>query len=158
MEEFDPCPPQFKGTTTANLKTFLDKTKGQNLGVSLLLDPSTKVWMENSKADKMEQPSVLSNEQLLLYVAAFKESLKLPNSKIREIERSSSVIPLWFCVRKYRITASFFGEIFSRLPHTAPHHLVLRIIDPKPFSSAATEWVKVHESVALDQYIRYHVM
>ena len=156
LEEFDPRPPEFKGTATANLTTFLDNTKGRNLGVSLLLDPSTRVWMENSEADKMEPPSIPSDEQLLLHVAAFKQSLKLPTSKIREIERETrdqAQSPLWFSVRKYRITASFFGEIFSRLPHTAPHHLVLRIIDPKPF---ATEWGRVHESVALEQYIRYH--
>ena len=60
-----------------------------------------------------------------------------------------------FC-KKIQNYSLIFGEIFSRLPQTPPHHLVLRIIDPKPFSSAATEWGKVHESVALVQYIKYH--
>lgn len=159
LEEFDPRPPEFKGTAAANLTTFLDKIKGRNLGVSLFLDPSTKAWMETSGADEVESPFIPSDEQLLHHVAAFKQSLKLPASKIREIERETrdqAQSPLWFSVRKYRITASFFGEIFSRLPQTPPHHLVLRIIDPKPFSSAATEWGKVHESVALEQYIKYH--
>ena len=72
--------------------------------------------------------------------------------KTRDQSRSS----LWFSLRKYRITASFFGEIFKRLPSTPPHHLVLRIIDPKPFNCAATEWGKTHEACAIQEYKNYH--
>ena len=58
-------------------------------------------------ADEMEQPSIPFVD---LHVAAFKESLKSPTSKIREIEREikdQAESPLWFSVRKYRITVSF---------------------------------------------------
>ena len=78
LEEFNPRPPEFKGAAAANLTTFLDKIKGQNLGVSLLLDPSTKVWMETSGADEVESTFIPSDEQLLHHVAAFKQSLKSP--------------------------------------------------------------------------------
>ena len=60
-------------------------------------------------------------------------------------KRSILIITL-VSVHKYRITASFFGEIFKCLPTTPPHHLVLCIIDPKPFNCAATEWGKTHET------------
>ena len=42
LEDFDPRPSDCKGQATANLATFMQKVKGRNLGVSLLLDPSTQ--------------------------------------------------------------------------------------------------------------------
>lgn len=41
-----------------------------------------------------------------------------------------------------------------RLPTTPPQSLVLRILEPKRFSSDATEWGLQHESVALEAYSR----
>ena len=102
--------------------------------------------------------SCVSTEQLCKSVAAFKDSLKLPTAEIRRIERETkdqSRSPLWFSVRRYRITASYFGEIFKHLPTTL-HHLVLCIIDPKPFNCAATEWGKIHEACALEEYQKHH--
>ena len=132
-EDLDPRPLECRGQAVTNLATFMKKVKGRNLGVSLLLDPSTLVWTEKTS----EAPTIISTEQLRRSMAAFKESLKLPTSELRRIERDTrdqSRSSLWFSQRKYRITASFFGEIFKRLPSTPPHHLVLRIIDPKPFN------------------------
>ena len=155
LEDYDPRPSECRGQVTTNLATFMQKVKGRNLGVSLMLDPSAQVWTEETT----ETPAVVSTEQLLKTVAAFKESLKLPTAEIRRIERETrdqSRSSLWFSVRKYRITASYFGEIFRRLPSTPPHHLVLRVIDPKPFNCAATEWGKTHEACALEQYRKYY--
>ena len=154
-EDFDPRPLECRGQATTNLATFMEKVKGRNLGVSLLLDPSTQVWTEETA----EAPTIISTDKLVKSVAAFKESLKLPTAELRRIEqetRDQSRSSLWFSQRKYRITASFFGEIFKRLPSTPPHHLVLRIIDPKPFNCAATEWGKTHEACALEAYRNHH--
>ena len=43
-EDFEPHPLECRGQVTTNLVTFMEKVKGRNLGVSLLLDPSTQVW------------------------------------------------------------------------------------------------------------------
>ena len=137
LEDFDPRPLDCKRQATTNLITFVQKMKERNLRVSLLLDPSTQVWTEETT----EALAVVSTEQLRKSVAAFKESLKLPTAELRRIERETrgqSRSSLWFSVCKYRITASHFGEIFKHLPTTPLHHLVLHIIDSKPFHCAAT--------------------
>ena len=155
LENFDPRPSQYKGQAANNLALFIEKVKGRNLGVSLLFDAASKLWADE---DSVGTPTVITQEQLLNNISAFKESLKLPASELRKIERETkdqSRSPYWYSVRKYRITASYFGEIFKRLPSTHPHHLVLRIIDPKPFKCAATDWGKAHESCALEQYMKY---
>ena len=152
LEDFDPRPLDFKAWATTNLATFMQKVKGRNLGVSLLLDPSAQVWTEETT----ETPAVVSTERLRKSVAAFKE---LPTAELRRIERETrdqSRSPLWFSVYRYRSTASCFGEIFKRLPSTPSHHLVLHIIDPKPFNCVATEWGKTHEACALEEYQKHH--
>jgi len=45
-----------------------------------------------------------------------------------------------------------FGEVLRRRPDTPPDALVLRIIEPKQFTSAATEWGKETEAIALQEY------
>ena len=46
----------------------------------------------------------------------------------------------WFSVRRYRITASYFGEVLHRRRDTPPDRLVLSILMPRKFSSPATTW------------------
>ena len=82
----------------------MQKVKGRNLGVSLLLDPLAQVWTEETT----ETPAVVSTEQLRKSVTAFKDSLKLATAELRRIERETrdqSQLSLWFSVRRYRITA-----------------------------------------------------
>ena len=62
---------------------------------------------------------------------------------------------LWFSVRRFRLTASYFGEIYCRRPSTSPHSLVLRILNPKSFSAKATCWGIKNEGVALQKYCEY---
>ena len=57
--------------------------------------------------------------------------------------------------RRFDGTGSWL-RILERSSTTPPHHLVLRIIDPKPFSCAATEWGKAHEACALDEYRKHY--
>ena len=43
------------------------------------------------------------------------------------------------------------------LPSTPLDSLVKQILDPRPFSTRATEWGKKHEPIALEQYIQYQI-
>lgn len=74
---------------------------------------------------------------------------------MREIEqntRDQSRSSLWHSVRRYRISASHFGAIYRRLRITPPQSLVLQILHPQKFLSAATDWGIRHEDIALKQY------
>ena len=61
----------------------------------------------------------------------------------------------WFSVRRYRITASHFGEILHRRRDTPPDRLVLSILMPRKFSSPATTWGIENESRAIQAYIEH---
>ena len=120
MEDFNPQPLDCKAQATSNLATFMQKVKGRNLGVSLLLDPSAQVWTEETT----ETPAVVSTEQLHKSVAAFKDSLKLPTAELKRIERETrdqSRSPLWFSVCRYRSQLHILersSSAFQLLLHT----------------------------------------
>ena len=44
LESFDPSPAEFQNTASSSLDTFLEAMKGKGLGVSLLFDPTVRVW------------------------------------------------------------------------------------------------------------------
>ena len=147
LEDFDPRPVDLRGEAKHHLKTFLSKVRGQGLGVSLLLDEECRCWSSST-----EQPltPILPTKR----VAEFKKNIFIPSHKMREIEqltRDQSQSPLWHSVRQYRITASNFGSINRWQPTTPPQFLVLQMLGAKPFTSAATDWRKRNESVALEQ-------
>lgn len=157
LEDFDPRPPEYHNTARGQMKELLEKICGKGLCVSLMLDPKSQYWQSNSALEKPLPPVLPSKEELQQRVAMFKESLRLPSHKIRELEqntRSQCRSSLWYSARRYRITASFFGEIRRRLPTTPPHSLVSRIIESKQFVSPATEWGKSHEDLAIELYIQ----
>ena len=58
-------------------------------------------------------------------------------------------------MRRYRITASKFGAILRRKSDTAPDSLVLRIIQPKNFLTATTQYGIENEQVAVKEYVAY---
>ncbi len=67
----------------------------------------------------------------------------------REMERNTceqANSPLWFSVRRFRLTASLFGP---------PDNLVLRIIQPRTFSTPATAYGLTNEKIAIQEYISY---
>ena len=139
VHDFDPRPIQYRGTAQTQLETFLSKMKGKELGVSLLFDLPNKQQLEES-------------------IGQFKLSLSLPEEKIKEIEintRDQRNSPLWFLSRKYRLTASTFGEIYHRRPDTPPDCIVLRLLKGKQFSSPALEWEIQNEHLAVQAYIAY---
>ena len=91
-------------------------------------------------------------------IAAFKKSLEISDEQAREIERNTRkrLSSLWFSVRRYHITASVFGTILTRRADTSPDSLVLRIIQPKNFSTPATQYCIENEQIALKEYEQTH--
>lgn len=159
LSDFDPRPEELRGNSKDQLKSYMDKVRGQGIGVSLLLDERTRHWSSandtNTNGESPLTPALPTKEELKDRVREFKKSLMLPSNKLREVEQSTrdqSESPLWYSVRKYRITASYFGSVYHRKPTTPPDALVLRIINGKPFATPATTWGKEKESVALQQY------
>ena len=153
IEDFDPRPVELRGKSMEHLKTFLGKVRGQGLGVSLLFDEDCRCW--SSTMQQPLTPVLPTNYELKERVEEFKKSLCMAPHQLREIEQSTreqSQSSLWYSVRRYRITASYFGSIFRRKPTTPPQSLVLQIIGAKPFTSMATEWGKNNESIALERY------
>ena len=156
IKDFDPRPPEFRGTLSARLPDFLQKVRGKALGISVLADPTSQVWSADITKDSSF--NLPSKQQLSEKVACFIESLKVSEDRIREVERSTQDqhrSPAWFNARRYRLTASMFGEVFRRRVDTPPDALVLRIIDPKPFISPSMEYGKRMESTAPEKYKAY---
>ena len=149
LADFDPRHTEFRGTTNERLKDFLGKVRGKGLGISLLFNSECRCWSTTSERTGTDK-NVLQQR-----VREFKISLCIPDQKMREIKQSTrdqSQSSLWYSVRRYRITASHFGNVYRRLPTTPPQSLVLRILEPKQFFSEATEWGKEHEDIALRKY------
>ena len=91
-------------------------------------------------------------------VEEFKKSLMVSEEKAREIERTTvkqRTSPEWYSVRRYRPTASVFGEIFLHMSQTPPDKLVLRLLYPRDISTLAIVMGIKHEKVALNAYIKY---
>ena len=161
IEDFDSRPVEERKKATDRLPELLDKLRGKGLSISLTLDSQTRCWSESEIANltrKSLPPQLPTKTQLKERVLEFKKSLQLPQAKIREIEfdtREQNNTSLWYSVRKYRLTASYFGLVCRRLPTTPPQSLVLQILGTSSFTSEATEWGKQNESVALKKYIQH---
>lgn len=155
LEDFDPRPLEFRGTLKDRLPALLEKIRGEHLCMSLLFDEHFQHW-ENAETPLQPQlPDVVS---LRKTVEAFKASLAVTDEMIHKIERDTRQqrnSQLWYNVRQYRITASIFGIVCQRRPDTPPDHLVMKILQPKHFTSAATDWGIRHESVAIEQYVKH---
>ena len=153
-EDFDPRPEECRGTASSLLPELLKEVHGESLGVSILFD-SRHCQQKIPIISSTEIPAISVIKQS---VAAFKESLKMSEDKLREIEqktREQRHSSLWFSVRQYRITASFFGEVFRRKLNTPPDKLVMRILKPRSVSSIAIDWGIENESRAIELYVSH---
>lgn len=153
----DPRPPQYRGTAVDGVRKLLDKLRGEQLRVSLLLDSQC----QRTNTEASQQPSshsVPDAASLKETTEAFKQSIQVSDARACEIERCTHgqrMSSLWFDVRWYRITASMFGAVLSRRPHTPPDSLVLRLIQLKQFSTAAMKYGIDNEEVAVKEYVAY---
>ena len=153
MEEFDPRPLELRNTARERLQDFLSKNSNQDLGVSVLFEESYRCW--SISQEQPTTPALPSKEVIQKRVEEFKKTLCLPTTKLHEIEQSTrdqNRNPLWYSVRKYRLTASYFGAVHRRRPTTPPHSLVMQIIQGHRFTSRATDWGIQNEAVALKKY------
>ena len=149
--DFDPRPEDYRGGAKSLLPALLDSVRGESLGISVLFDE--KYCQETILSNNTCLPSTSNIKET---VTAFKESLQMSSSQLRNIEQSTREqreSSLWFAARKYRITASHFGEILHRRKDTPPDRLVLSILKPRQFSTPATTWGIQHEAVAIQAYI-----
>ena len=140
IHDFDPRPQETRGTLSSQLPVFLDKVKGKGLGISMIADSSTRVW--SSHTADMTTSDLPSKNALQGRVSAFLQSLSMTAEKIREIERNTRDqhrSPQWYDVRRYRLMALRFGDVLHHRADT-PDSLVLPIIEPKQFTTAATDW------------------
>ena len=157
ISDYDPRPEQFRGTAKQHLPVFLSKVRGEQLCISLLLDPSfcnhDEVMLPSQASPRLPDVTVLKET-----IASFKQSLALSEAEVRAIEQSTKEqrrSPQWFEARRFRLTSSLFGAVMQRRATTPPDNLVLRIIQPKEFRSNATDWGIDHEPIALKEYIAH---
>ncbi len=125
LETFDPRPQNMKGTVVERIPDLLTDVKGKGLCISLLLDPS--VCIETSE----QLVVVLTKDELLKRIEAFKKQLQVSDEDVRRIEESTrdqSKSQKWFEARRFRLTASLFGRVKQLKPSTAPDNLVLTIL------------------------------
>jgi len=111
LEDFDPRPVEFRGTVHTRLPALLDKIRGEHLCISLLFDEHFRYW---DGANSVAEPALPDEATLRETVKAFKDSLAISDDAIHRIEcetRQQQNSPLWYEVRRYRITASMFGII-----------------------------------------------
>ena len=154
-EDCDPRPVSLRGNAKSLLLGFLDAVRGQSLGVSLLFDPQYCHSPTGPVSTTAAAPNLFG---LNSTISAFKESLRLPADKLREIEqttREQRNLPMWFSVWRYRITASRFSQILHQRRETPPDSLVLSILEPRTFTSPATKWGVENEPKAIEAYVKH---
>ena len=157
IDDFDPRPPKYKGTVQAQLPDLLHKLKGEQLCISLLFDSK---FQQEGCTELPVTYDLPSSSSLHTTIASFKKSLEITSDQARDIEKNTSeqyLSSLWFSARRFRITASLFGNVLSHRPDAPPENLVLRIIQPKNFSTAATQYGLDQEKTAVKAYIDYQL-
>ena len=157
IENFDPRPPEYRGTAATRLPSLLESISGQGLCISLL-DPKCKHWDSDDSSSKVPACNMPNLDTLRNMISAFKETLQLSEDKIRHIEqntREQRRSPLWHSVRRYRLTASNFGAVMSRRLDTAPDNLVLHLLQPREISTPAMRYGIEMEPVAIAQYVQH---
>ena len=70
LEEFDPRPPEYRGTARDHLPTLLDQLCGKGLCISLTLDPKTRSWKDvasvtNDAVSQQMPPQLPSRSELV---------------------------------------------------------------------------------------------
>ena len=156
VSDFDPRPAEFRRSAVERLPSLLDAVRGQGLCISLLLDPKTRYWTESSSLASSSTPTQPTLSCLKETISAFKESLWISEETIRKIEQDTQDqrhSSQWFSVQRYHITSSMFGTILRHRDDTPPDSLVVRILQQKQLSSAATTWGVQNEARAVQQYI-----
>ena len=158
LEDFDPRPLEFRGSAMNRLPKLLDSLRGEQLCISLLFDQTCR---RVEPVEELQDPSsyhIPDSTELQHAITAFKKTLEVTQESAREIERNTRDqrrSPLWFSLHRFRITASNFGAVLSRRPDTPPDSLVLRMIQPRNFTTPAITYGVGNEQVAIKEYTAY---
>ena len=126
--------------------------------VSFLFDPKCQHWDNDLSPAQPSSHNSPDATGLKCNIAAFKSSLQVSEDQAQRIEqntRKQHQSLLWYSVRRYRITSFIFSSILSRRDSTPPDSLVLRIIQPRGFSTAATTYGIEKEAVAVKEYVSH---
>lgn len=142
VEDFDPRPLKYRGMVKVRVPALLDKIRGEGLCISLLLDPKVQHWDNILTATpSTSAPSLPEQSSLSATIAALKDSLKLLEDNLREIEfntrKKQRESNQWYEVHHHRLMSSLFSHILRRRSDTLPDSLVLRILQPKQFTTPA---------------------
>lgn len=87
LKDFDPRPPEYRGTANNHLPTLLEKLRGKDLLISLTLDSKTQSWNDKCvRNDAVSQPETSKLPSKDETVERFKKSLHLPPDKCGEID------------------------------------------------------------------------
>ena len=122
--------------------------------MSLLFDETLRYW-DSCLSDTAHSPP---DNTTLRTVEEFKASLNVSDKVTRKIEnntRQQRNSPLWYNVRRYRITALMFRNTLRRKVSTPLDRLVLSILQPKVFTSAVIEWGVQQEATDIQQYVSF---
>ena len=87
IKDFDAQPPDFQGTLSSRLPDFLEKVRGEALGISVLADPTSQVWSDSITKDSSF--NLPSKQQLSERVTSFIESLQVSEERIREVHKTN---------------------------------------------------------------------
>ncbi len=154
LEEFDPRPPELRGLAASRLLPLLDTIRGEQLSISLLFNPICA--HTSTEPQHPQSQNIPSATGLKATITAFKKDMELSPEQARKIERDTReqrMSSLWFPMRRFCITSSLFGDVLSRRHGTSS--LVLRIIEPKSFSTTATRYGIENEERAVKEYIAH---
>ena len=87
LEDFDPRPVKYRGTTCNHLPGLLKKVRREHLCISLLFDEHYRHW--DSSTPSSSDPTLPDVTALRKTVEAFKASLTVSEEAIRKVERDT---------------------------------------------------------------------
>ena len=92
VEDYDPRPPQFRGTASDRLPALLDEIRSEQLCVSLLFDKKCCHWNGVDDQHHVDQPSthnVPAHDVLQTTMTAFKEMQYISEAEAKEIKEGT---------------------------------------------------------------------
>ena len=84
LDNFDSIPPHFRGLPASRLPALLDKVRGEQLGISFLLDSSFREGSPKMPASYHMPDS----SKLCETISAFKKTLEMSDDKAHKIKRN----------------------------------------------------------------------
>lgn len=57
ISNFDPRPPEYRGTMSTRVPAYLEKVKGLGIGYSVLTDTSLQIWSDDSTESTVDLPT-----------------------------------------------------------------------------------------------------